>query len=106
MAEEIPTFCRVCEPSCGLVARVENGEMVSLRPDRDHPVTGGFACNKGIAGLDIHRDPDIRLGLLALRETHRLRPERHPDLDPDLDNHPDLCSRLGLLRCKGRHHCL
>ncbi len=55
---EIPTFCRVCEPSCGLVATVEDGALVGLRPDADHPVTAGFACNKGLAGLELHRDPD------------------------------------------------
>ncbi len=55
---EIPTFCRVCEPSCGLVATVEEGRLLRLRPDREHPVTRGFACHKGIAGLDIHHDPD------------------------------------------------
>ena len=52
------TFCRVCEPACGLVASVENGELVALAPDKAHPITQGFACNKGIAGLEIHRDPD------------------------------------------------
>ncbi|MDJ0786897.1 MAG: molybdopterin-dependent oxidoreductase [Myxococcota bacterium] len=52
------TFCRVCEPACGLVARVEDGELTALRPDREHPVSKGFACHKGIAALDIHRDPD------------------------------------------------
>jgi anaerobic selenocysteine-containing dehydrogenase len=52
------TFCRVCEPSCALIAEVEDNEIVSLKPDRDHPVTKGFACHKGIATLDIHRDPD------------------------------------------------
>ncbi len=57
----VSTFCRVCEPACGLVAEVEDGALVALRPDREHPVTRGFACHKGIAGVDIHRDPD-RLG--------------------------------------------
>jgi anaerobic selenocysteine-containing dehydrogenase len=57
-AREIHTFCRVCEPACGLVARVEDGELIALSPDRAHPVTRGFACNKGIAGAAIHRDPD------------------------------------------------
>lgn len=54
----VRTFCRVCEPSCGLVARVADGEIRQLEPDRDHPVTRGFACHKGLAALDIHRDPD------------------------------------------------
>jgi anaerobic selenocysteine-containing dehydrogenase len=55
---EVRTFCRVCEPACGLVARVAGEELLALRPDRDHPITQGFACNKGIAGVDVHRDPD------------------------------------------------
>ena len=55
---ELRTFCRVCEPACGLVASVRDGELVRLRPDRAHPVTRGFACNKGLAGVEIHRDPD------------------------------------------------
>ena len=55
---EIPTFCRVCEPACGLLAVVEDGELRRLKPDREHPVTRGFSCHKGIAGDTIHRDPD------------------------------------------------
>lgn len=55
---EVRTFCRVCEPACGLVAQVESGALASLRPDREHPVTKGFACHKGLAGVEIHRDPD------------------------------------------------
>ncbi len=55
---EIPTFCRVCEPSCGLLAEVEDGQLKGLKPDREHPVTKGFACHKGIASFEIHHDPD------------------------------------------------
>ncbi len=54
----IRTFCRVCEPSCGLVAHVEDGQLARVQADRDHPVTKGFACAKGIATFDIHHDPD------------------------------------------------
>src|SRR5918994_1105817 len=55
---EVNTFCRVCEPACGLVATVEDGQIVRVRADEEHPVSKGFACTKGIAALDIHRDPD------------------------------------------------
>src|SRR6478735_7675218 len=55
---EVSTFCRVCEPACGLVATVDDGQIVHVRADDDHPVSKGFACTKGIAALDIHRDPD------------------------------------------------
>ncbi len=55
---QVPTFCRVCEPACGLLARVEGESLVGLRPDRDHPVSKGYACHKGLAGVEVHRDPD------------------------------------------------
>ena len=56
--EKKPTFCRVCEPACGLLATVEDGRLVRLEPDRAHPSTKGFACPKGLAGAEIHNDPD------------------------------------------------
>ena len=55
---EVRTFCRVCEPACGLVARVEDGRLAAVKPDRAHPISQGWACNKGIATFDIHHDPD------------------------------------------------
>lgn len=52
------TFCRLCEAGCGLVAEVgAEGRVVALRPDHDHPVTRGFACNKGLLATAIHDDP-------------------------------------------------
>jgi anaerobic selenocysteine-containing dehydrogenase len=56
--EHISTFCRVCEASCGLVAERENDEIIKIRPDKSHPVTGGYACPKGILALDMHKDED------------------------------------------------
>ena len=41
-----------------MIAAVENGRLVSLRPDRDHPLSAGFACPKGIAFTEIQNDPD------------------------------------------------
>ena len=58
MGANRPTFCRVCEPSCALIAEVENDKVVGLKPDREHPVTKGFACHKGIGFVDVHHDPD------------------------------------------------
>jgi len=31
--EQKVTFCRVCEPLCGMVATVEDGKLVKVRPD-------------------------------------------------------------------------
>ena len=56
--EEKVTFCRICEPLCGLVATVEDGRLTQLRPDREHPLSRGYACPKGIAMTDVQNDPD------------------------------------------------
>ncbi len=55
---DVHTFCRICEPSCGLIGHVEDGRLVKLTADRDHPVTKGFSCHKGLAAVDLHNDPD------------------------------------------------
>lgn len=53
------TFCRLCEVNCGLEATVdEQGRLAALRPDRDHPISKGFACHKGLLAREIHHDPD------------------------------------------------
>jgi len=54
--DTVRTFRRICEPSCGLIAQVDNGVLVKLTPDREHPVTNGFACHKGLAAVDLHHD--------------------------------------------------
>src|ERR1700757_2168724 len=41
-----------------MVATVDDGRLVSLRPDRDHPLSAGFACQKGIAFTEVQNDPD------------------------------------------------
>jgi anaerobic selenocysteine-containing dehydrogenase len=69
MTEEKTTYCRICEPLCGMVATIEDGELVKLRPDADHPLSRGFACPKGIAFAEVQNDPD--------RVRHPLR--RRPD---------------------------
>lgn len=52
------TFCRVCEPACGMLATVVGDRLVKLEADRDHPISRGFVCNKGIYGAEVHNDPD------------------------------------------------
>lgn len=53
------TYCRFCEVACGLEAEVgEDGRVLRVRPDKDHPVTRGFACNKGLLATELHHDPD------------------------------------------------
>lgn len=56
--EHKATFCRICEPLCGMIATVEDGRLTALRPDKEHPLSAGFACQKGIAFTEVVNDPD------------------------------------------------
>lgn len=56
--EERLTFCRLCEPMCGLSVRVEGNRVVEIRGDRSHPLSKGWICRRGVAFAEIHNDPD------------------------------------------------
>jgi formate dehydrogenase len=55
---EHATYCRICEPTCGMIATVEDGKLTKLRPDAEHPITKGFSCPKGIEFVHVQNDPD------------------------------------------------
>ena len=55
--ERVRTYCRICEAACGMVAERAGGELRRLVPDAAHPISRGFACVKGPAMVDVHRDP-------------------------------------------------
>jgi len=57
MKEQKITYCRICEGLCGLVAEIEDGRLVDLTSDPDHPVSRGYICPKGKAMLRIQNDP-------------------------------------------------
>jgi formate dehydrogenase len=53
------TYCRVCEAACGLEADIDgDGRPLRLRPDREHPVSKGFACAKGTRFAETATHPD------------------------------------------------
>ncbi|MBW2524084.1 MAG: molybdopterin-dependent oxidoreductase [Deltaproteobacteria bacterium] len=97
MVETKHTFCRICEPLCGLEVDVEAGRVLAIRPDRDHLATAGFACIKGLRQHELYGSPDRLTQPLkrtggrfepvswdrALAEigatVRRLRAEAHPD---------------------------
>ncbi len=72
-ATEKVTYCRVCEPLCGMLATVEDGRLTKLRPDPDNPLSAGFACPKGIAMTDVQNDPDRVLHPLRRTPAGELR---------------------------------
>lgn len=44
--ESRTTFCRVCESLCGMVADLEDGRLVRLRPDKEHPMSAGLYARR------------------------------------------------------------
>jgi len=58
MSEPIPTFCRICESSCGLEVTVDGGRVTAIRPDAEHVATAGYACVKGLEQHGIYDSPD------------------------------------------------
>ena len=66
----VPTFCRICEAACGLLADLDaSGQPVRLRSDRAHPVSQGFVCAKGTRFLEVAEHP-ARLLFPLLRRAH------------------------------------
>ena len=60
MREE-KSFCRICNTHCGMVLTLnEDDRIVAIRPDKQDPVSEGFACFKGLQAVESH-DPDNRV---------------------------------------------
>ncbi|MEZ0578155.1 molybdopterin-dependent oxidoreductase [Nocardioides sp. MH1] len=55
--ETVPTYCPLCVSRCGARATVEDGRLLALAPDPDHP-TGKALCVKGKAAPKILEHPD------------------------------------------------
>ena len=43
---------------CGLTVTLEGSRVLSIRGDRDHPLSRGWICRRGTAFAEIHNDPD------------------------------------------------
>ncbi len=61
MSEAIATHyraCHLCEAICGLEIKTQGAEILSIKGDKNDPVSQGFICPKATALADIHTDPD------------------------------------------------
>jgi len=54
----IPSICEMCVWRCGLLAKVDNGRVVKLEGNPDHPHSNGKLCPRGQSGLMNTYDPD------------------------------------------------
>lgn len=110
-----------------MIATVEDGRLVALRPDKDHPLSSGFACQKGIAFTEVVNDPDrvtvpLRRGLdgfepvswdkalddIAARLTEILRRHGSGAIgwymgNPAAFSYSHLFAAMGFIKGVGRH---
>ncbi len=54
----VPTLCEMCVWRCGVLAKVEDGRVVKLEGNPDHPHSKGRLCARGQSGLMTMYDPD------------------------------------------------
>lgn len=57
---EVPTICTYCAVGCGQIVGVQNGRIVSVEGDPDHPINRGRLCSKGVAARQIESAEDGR----------------------------------------------
>ncbi len=54
---EVPTICTYCAVGCGAIVGVQDGKVVSIEGDPDHPINRGSLCSKGMAMAQIPHNP-------------------------------------------------
>lgn len=50
--------CHLCEAICGLEIKTQGEEILSIKGDKNDPLSHGYICPKATAIADIHNDPD------------------------------------------------
>ncbi len=50
--------CHLCEAMCGVVIEHEAGQILSIRGDKEDPLSRGHLCPKVMGLKDLHEDPD------------------------------------------------
>lgn len=53
---EVSTICPYDASGCGFIVAAENGEVINLEGDPDHPINRGAACSKGAALSQLHNN--------------------------------------------------
>jgi len=55
---EVKSFCRICVACCGMILSLdEDGRIVGIRSDREHPKSEGYSCIKGLQSPEAHNSP-------------------------------------------------
>ena len=56
-ATESTTICPYCAVGCGQIVAVENGKVINIEGDPDHPINEGSLCSKGSALYQVANNP-------------------------------------------------
>ena len=57
-AAETRSVCRLCAATCGVIVRYDDaGRIDTVRGDRDHPLSHGYMCPRGLASPEAHNSP-------------------------------------------------
>jgi anaerobic selenocysteine-containing dehydrogenase len=89
VAQERLSYCRLCVAACGIVVTVDDdGRVVKVRGDADHPVSRGYVCPKG-RGLAAWHESPRRLSWPRLRGVRTGWDAVLDDLAASLQRHLD-----------------
>ena len=66
---ELTTICPYCAVGCGQIVATENGKVVNIEGDPDHPINRGSLCSKGSAAYQIANN-ERRLNKIWYRAPH------------------------------------
>lgn len=51
-------FCPICNAGCGLIVEVNGNKAISVSPDKNHLISKGYCCPKGLSIASITNDKD------------------------------------------------
>lgn len=52
------SYCGLCHPRCGMLLHIDDGKVVKITGDPDHPISRGALCERGRLMLDHIYHPD------------------------------------------------
>ena len=97
MNQPVKSTCCYCGVGCGILIDTEDGRIVGVRGDPEHPANFGRLCSKG-ASLHLTARPEYRLLHPELRQARDL-PRRRASWDEALDHAAERFA--GIIRAHG-----
>ncbi|MGC8659204.1 MAG: molybdopterin oxidoreductase family protein [Desulfomonilaceae bacterium] len=80
----VHSICQECSTGCGLVAYLQQGRIVDIQGEEEHPVSRGRLCARGIAFWSLLTSND-RLQKVTFRKSQRNEPEEFENWETGLD---------------------